>query len=179
MYMSRARGRSFLGALVDLPFSYAPSLAPVGSGSAYWPGDVQEDLFALNALGFFPDDGTAVRSYGTQADDMANQAGAWAPEFRAAVASFQYSVNLTPDTWIGPQTRTALAAAVRAANAGAPVPVPPGEPVPVDPGGVPALPAILPGTVPAESAPGMGVGTKIAIGVGVVALLGGGYYALK
>jgi hypothetical protein len=169
-------GFGSLMAGVALPFDYAPNLAPVGSGAAYWPGDVEEDVFALSAIGFFPDDVDLRPSQGSQAADMASESGAWATEFRAAVSKFQASAGLIVDSWIGPQTRRALAAAVAAANAGAPLPNVPPNVTPVDPGRVPARRAVLPGVAPTE---GMSTGAKVAIGAGVLVTLAGGYYLLK
>lgn len=171
------QGHSVMGALVALPFDYAPSLGPVGSKENYYPGSVEQDVFALNALGFFPDDGIAMVTEGSAAADIATESGAWAPDVRAATTKFQVAVGITADSWIGPQVRGELLKAITAANAGAPPPSLPIFPVPVDPGGVPARPASLPGVVPAD--PGLSTGEKVAIGAGVVGVLAGGYYLLK
>lgn len=171
---------------IAAPFVYVPDLAPVGSKATYFPRDVSQDARALNFLGFLTDAelSTLRPSTGTQSGDMNGLAGAWAPAFRGAMGRFQASRGITADTWVGPQSRTELGRAVLAKNAnpGALPPPPPNpdRPVPVAPGGVPAAPTPLPGVKPASSTDEpMSLGTKVAIGAGVVALAGGLWYVLK
>lgn len=106
--------------------AYVPDLAPMGSGSSYWPRDTKADAQALNYLGYYPDPLLAahVGTSGSQKADMAANTGAWDPSFRTAVTDFQDAAGLEPDGWVGVKTRTALAAAVAAknANGGAPIP---------------------------------------------------------
>jgi hypothetical protein len=142
---------------------------------------------ALNFVGFMTDqelsDSQMQPSSGNQTDDIANSTGAWSSPFRAAVVRFQNVVGLTVDSWIGPATRGALVTAVNTRNASGPNALPPPkldplEPlvVPVDPGAVPVAPnaAPLPGIVN-----GLSTATKVAIGAGVVGLLGLAWYVLK
>lgn len=114
---------------------YTPSTASVGSGAAYYPGDTSEDAKALAYLFFLSDEALAqhVGTTGTQRGDMAQNVGAWSPPFRAAVRAFQEAAGITADSWIGPNTRRALADAVRRKNASAPVPVPKFVPGVIDP----------------------------------------------
>lgn len=174
----------FLGQIAG-PLVYIPDLLPVGSGSAYFPRSVEGDAQALNFLGFLSDADEAIRraSEGSQGADMGDEAGAWDTNFRSAITRFQASKGLTVDSWVGPQTRTALAAAVAAKNAGTPIPPPPPPgvlpPIPVNPGTVPALPAVLPGVTPApSSASGDSTTTFVAVGAGVLILGGLAWYAL-
>lgn len=163
------------------PLAYVPDLRPVGSQSAYFPRDVENDAEALGYLGFLSDAANDDRmpSVGTQAGDMNNPSGAWDPAFRGAVTRFQVAAKLTNDGWIGPQTRTALAAAVLAKNAGQPIPKPPGGSVPIAPGAVPAKPAEIPGVHPASASTGLDTTTMVGIGVGVLVLGGVAWYALS
>jgi LPXTG-motif cell wall-anchored protein len=171
---------------IAAPFLYVPDLAPVGHASTYFPRSVSEDARALNFTGFLDDASLAslFPSTGNQADDIDQTAGAWDADFRAAVTRFQAAKGLTVDSWIGPQTRTALAVAVAARNAQGvpsfPVPSLPPAIIPVNPGGVPAKPAVLPGITP-----GVPAGKKdetttyVALGVGALALGALGYFFLK
>lgn len=188
---------SGMGALWTPPLSYAPSTASVGSGSAYWPGDVMADAEALNVLGYLSDTsaywepGTSTPvhpSTGSQSGDMSAGAGAWDPNFQAAVKAAQAAYGDTQDGWIGPQTRGSLANAVAAWNqANSPIappqplsPTPPAPDVPdpsVIPGGggpspSPSEPA-APGSIQSYLTP-----RNIAIGLGVLVLAGGAYYFL-
>lgn len=145
-----------LAAAVIGPLAYNPPTGPVGSKAAYWPesrpngADTSEDAEALAYTGYMPDsDLERMRnSRGSQQQDMATNSGAWDPGFRAAVSRFQAAKGLTVDSWIGPQTRRTLKAAVDAKNATAPNdPPPPPPPVPVvpNPGQVPVpVPPIMP-----------------------------------
>lgn len=177
-YMGDATGsrRTMAGLL------YIPDLAPTGSGAAgtYYPRDTREDAFALNFLGFFSDPLLAqhVGTRGTQAADQAAAVGAWSPVFRQAVGDFQLAFNLTPDGWIGPQTRTELAKQVAIKNARevtppSPIPIPP-IPVPPTPIPVPPNPNVNP-VVTKESNTGLIIG----LGVAAAAVLGIGYFALS
>jgi len=166
---------------------YVPDLGPVGSKSSYFPRDVEHDAEALSFLEFLSDvaDANRRQSTGSKGGDQAQVAGAWDPSFRSAVTRFQASKGLTVDSWIGPQTRTALAAAVvfRNLNPGRlPAPPSPGTvpPVFVDPGGVPAKPAVLPGVQPA-SAKTDDDQTMMYVGLaaGGLVLAGLTWYALK
>lgn len=164
------------------PFSYSPNLAPVGSGSAYFPGDVSADAAALNYLGYLADADYAQisPSTGTQSGDMNNSAGAWDPSFRGAIANFQNASGITADTWVGPQTRTALLGAVTLKNANPGVtPNIPSTPVPVTPGSVPALPTPVPGTVPASATSSEDTTTYLLAGAAIIAVAGLAYYALS
>lgn len=165
---------------------YVPDLGPVGSKSSYFPRDVEHDAEALNFLEFLSDvaDANRMPSTGSQGGDMAQEAGAWDPSFRSAVTRFQASKGLTTDSWIGPNTRTALAAAVafRNVNPGQlPAPPSPGTvpPILVNPGGVPAKPAVLPGVQPASAKTGDDTMMYVGLGVGGLALAGLAWYALK
>jgi hypothetical protein len=153
--------------------SYAPDLQPVGSGSAgtYYPRDTSADAAALNYLGFFPDPmlSTHVGTKGTQAADMAAQAGAWDPEFRTAVTDFQQAYGLTADGWIGPGTRTKLAAEVAKKNANGGGIVPPIPNIP----NLPNVPnngggggAVQPASASSSNALLWGLGALAAVGVG-------------
>lgn len=147
----RALG-AIAGAMSGL--DYNPSLADVGHGSAYWPGDTTADAAALNYLGFLPDPylRAHVGTTGNQAGDMRSNVGAWDPAFKTAVQDFQETASLAADGWIGPATRKALAAAVAAKNANG------GLPAPIGPGGAPAA-------APAPSS----TGKKLALGAAVLA----------
>ena len=114
---------------------YSPDLEPVGAGASYYPRDTADDAAALAFLGFLSQAALAahVGTTGTQAGDMKSNAGAWSPPFRAAVLAFQKSAALGADSWIGPNTRRALAAAVAKNNAIEP-PFPP-NPGPIVPPG--------------------------------------------
>lgn len=100
---------------------YVPDVAPVGSAAAgnYFPRSVTEDAKALRFLGLNagnPGGGVSQQS------DLQSKSGAWNPTFQAAVKAFQASPfgkskGLTADGWIGPNTRTALLAAVETKNA--------------------------------------------------------------
>jgi len=165
---------------------YVPDLAPVGSKAAYFPRDVEQDAAALVFLGFLSDAADANRqvSDGSQGADMANEGGAWDPAFRSAVTRFQSSKGLTADSWIGPQTRGALATAVAFKNANPgilPPPPPPGvlPPVPVKPGAVPANPAVLPGVRPVAAGEEDQTMLYVGLGVGALLLAGVAWYALK
>lgn len=165
---------------------YIPDLAPVGSKSAYFPRDVERDAEALEFLEFLSASANAARepSTGSQAGDMANEAGAWDPNFRSAITRFQVAKGLTNDGWVGPQTRTALAAAVAFANANPgvlPAPPPPGvvPPVPINPGAVPAKPAVIPGVTPVNTKSGDDTMMYVGLGLGGLLLAGLGWYALK
>ena len=152
-------GDSGIGA--PAPFVYLPNLGPVGSGSAYFPGDVENDAAALVFLHFMSDLDDANRniSRGSQGADMrsGDEAGGFDPLFRAAVARFQAARGLKVDSFIGPQTRGGIAAAVAEANAkglgGGFVPPLPPAILPVDPGRVPVAPGGLPGITPAKTGP--------------------------
>jgi hypothetical protein len=169
---------------------YRPSLADVGHGQGYFPGDVSEDARALNFLGFLPDDFLAELrpSTGSQKDDMSASAGAWAPGFRTAVKDFQSAKGLTPDGWIGPNTRARIAAAVTVKNASESPIAPPFIPPP--PGVIdPPAPAIIvpPISPPAPAKPGAAPAAKAetpwllygGIAAGVLLLGGLAYSASK
>jgi hypothetical protein len=187
-----------MGSVSSAPLMYIPNTNDVGHGAAYFPGDVSNDALALNYLGFIPDDAIngLAPSTGTQAGDMAQQAGAWDGDFRSAVVTFQSSAGITSDGWIGPQTRMALGAAVGLKNASAspvappqvlpPVPVVPTTPIiPISP--VPPSPGAPPGVLVQPSQPAaaggflsnLTTGEKIGLAVGGVALLGVAWWALK
>ncbi|MDB4884479.1 MAG: hypothetical protein JWL95_3245 [Gemmatimonadetes bacterium] len=183
--MSAARMMMGIGVLVAAPFVYSPSLADVGHGSAYFPGDVSQDARALNFLGFMSDSAlTSMRqSTGTKAGDMASNAGAWAPEMRAASGIYQTKKGLTPDGWIGPQTRGSLATSVAFQNANPgtlPAVIPPGLNVPIQPGNVPVPnPPATPGVTPVASTTGDDTLLYAGLGLGAVLLVGLGIYALS
>lgn len=164
------------------PFSYTPDLAPVGSGAAYFPRDVSADAAALNYLGYMADGDYAqiTPSQGSQAADMANDAGAWDPTFRGCIAHLQSDAGITVDTWVGPQTRTAIAAKVLLANANPSVPpapaTPPGTVVPANPGSVPANPAVIPGVTPSTKT---STQTYVLAGAGILVVGGILYYAMS
>lgn len=178
---------SGLGSLTAAPMTYTPNLGPVGSGSSYWPGDVSMDAAALNYIGVTPDSLLLRPSTGTQAGDMAASAGAWDPNFQAGVKAFQGANGDTVDGWIGPQTRTSLAAAVTAANLKAspiapPQPISPTPPAPDVPppgvlpspgGGGGGSPDLPPDLTPSFLSTTTG---KVVVGLGVAAVLGGVYY---
>jgi hypothetical protein len=138
----------------DRPLLYIPDLAPVGSGSAYFPRSVDDDAVALNVLGFgagFPGGGSSQRA------DMANEEGAWDSSFRAAVTNFQK------------QNPALRAPGVIPGLPPVPAPLPggktspaPGKVVPVVPGG-----------------PEDNTTRNLMIGGGVLAVLVGGYFLLK
>jgi len=187
-YPQGTYGIGGLGDISGAPFAYVPDLAPVGSGSAYFPRDVERDAAALNFLGFMSDvdDANRAISKGSQAADIAASAGGFDPAFRAAVTRFQASAGLTIDSWIGPKTRAGLLQAVASANlrglGGGPVPTLPPAILPVNPGGVPVKPGPLPGIKPASAgtdADGDETTTYLAIGAGVLALAGLGWWALR
>lgn len=172
---------------IPAPFLYVPNLAPVGHAALYFPGDVSQDARALNFLGFLDDASLAslFPSTGNQADDIDQVSGAWDGDFRAAVTRFQAAKGLVVDSWIGPNTRTALGIAVAQKNAsGIPsLPVAPLPPtvIPVNPGGVPVnpnKPNVLPGVTPAAAKSDETL-TYVAVGVGVLALGFLGYELLK
>lgn len=162
------------------PFTYSPNLAPVGSGAAYFPGDVSQDAAALNYLGYLADADYAqlAPSTGTQAGDIGSDAGAWDPSFRGAIAHLQTDAGITVDTWVGPQTRTAIAAKVLLANAnpGTTPSTPPAGVVPANPGSVPANPAVIPGVTPTS---GTSTQTYVLAGAGILVVGGLLYYALS
>lgn len=173
---------NFLGSIgAPGPFIYIPDLGAVGSKSSYFPRDVERDAAALVFLGFLSDVDDANRqvSDGSQAADIANEGGAWDPAFRSAVTRFQSSARITADSWIGPQTRTAIAAAVAAKNAGGLALPVPSQPVPVSPGAVPAKPTVVPGVVPASSVTSDDTLMYVGIGAAVLALGGVAWWALK
>jgi peptidoglycan hydrolase-like protein with peptidoglycan-binding domain len=178
---------SFSMGVINAPLIYVPDLFPVGSKSAYFPRDVSQDARALNFLGFLSDNdlNDLTPSMGSQSADMNNEAGAWDPLFRGGITRFQAAMGLTVDSWVGPQTRTALAANVarKNANPGAlpPPPVNPSQPIPVTPGGVPAQPAAIPGVTPASTGGAAGLSTVEMVGIGAAALALGGlaYYAMR
>lgn len=201
-----------MGALWTPPLAYTPDLSAVGSGSAYFPGDVTGDAEALNVLGYLTDtdpywqSGTnqAVHpSTGSQAGDMAAAAGAWDPNFQAAVTRAEAAYGLTQDGWIGPQSRTALVQGVAAWNT-ANSPIAPPQPVsPTPPAPNVTPPAVIPTPVPGggllppvpEPSSNGGGGTdvgpggiigwfeglttieKVGLGVGALAVVGGGLWA--
>jgi hypothetical protein len=163
---------------------YNPSLAPVGSGSGYYPGSVDADADALNFLGYgagFPGGGNGQR------EDMDRAEGAWDTTFKAAVTSFQGNAGLKADGWIGPATRTALKAAVDRQNQ---IPSAPGAlPAPMPPPGVlpnfapvPSQPS-RPASPSSPSAPAAHASLftqrNLIIGGAILAALGVGYVALK
>ncbi len=177
-------GGEEIGSIGAVPFVYVPDLAPVGHADSYFPRSVEQDAAALNFLGFLAnvDDANRASSTGSQRGDMNDEAGAWDPNFRAAIASFQDSRGLTVDSWVGPQTRTALLAAVTAANAKGlgggfvpPIP-PPAVPLPVVPGNVPVKPGATPppGTTEEDNTL-----MYVAIGVAVLAAGGLGWWVLS
>lgn len=173
-------GLASIASLVAAPFAYVPDMRPVGHASTYFPRDVTEDMKALNFLGFLPDAVTpTLTSTGTQAGDIAQHAGGFDDVFRGAVGRFQTAAGITADTWIGPQTRTALVAAVARHNLDPQPPrvLPPS--VPVNPGGVPAQPAVIPGVHPASAHDADDTLMYVGIGAGVLALGGLAWYALK
>jgi hypothetical protein len=151
------------------PLPYVPDLAPVGSGSAYFPRSVADDAVALNVLGFgagFPGGGVS------QSSDMSRAEGAWDSTFQDAVRRFQTAKGLKADGWIGPATRTALGATIVAFNA--------------SPAGKPAIVVVTEATRPAPQPPTIELGSgpappvdntirNVAIAGGVVAAIGIGY----
>lgn len=177
-------------------FTYLPNLAPVGSGSAYSPGDTSDDAAALNYLGYYPDPllQQHVGTSGSAADDMNNATGAWDPTFQTAVTDFQSTTpGLTVDGWIGPKTRTAILAAVTAKNA-QPSPIvpvgpytPPASPIPVPPAVVPPFVPVTPvgpSPLPVQPKPAAAASSDntllyagAAVGVVVVGALA--YYLMK
>ena len=184
-----ARG---MGSLTAAPMTYAPSLASVGSGSSYWPGDVSHDALALNFLGFIPDQimSSVKPSTGSEAGDMAANAGAWDPTFQQGVKDFQDVNNDTVDGWIGPPTRTSLAAAVIARNLQSSPLVPPQPVTPTPPApGVPP-PGVLPSPfnpqpyTPPAPAPGAQAAATPwlmygGIAAAALAVVGVGWWALS
>lgn len=169
-----------IGSIVTAPFIYTPSLASVGHASAYFPGDVTEDMKALNFLGFLPDAAfPTLTSTGSQGGDEAQSAGAWDPAFRGAMGRAQTALGITADTWIGPQSRGALAQAVARHNLDPrPTPVLPPS-VPVTPGGVPAQPAVIPGVHPASAQATDDTLLYVGAGVGALGVAGLLWWALK
>lgn len=155
--------------------SYSPSASSVGSGSAYFPGDVSQDAAALNYTGFLPDQFfyTLKPSTGSQSGDMNGQAGAWDPAFRQAVRDFQMSAGVTADGWIGPATRTRLKLAVETKNAmsapNAPPFIPPAPSPVVVPPVAPSSPTAPKPAQAAESKPNYGL---VAGAAAAVAALG-------
>lgn len=146
-------------------FAYAPSLAPVGTASAgnYDPGNCDQDAAALTYLGFPA--GTPGGGNG-QAADSASGSGAWNPQFQAAVRAFQASANLTQDGWIGPQTRSAILAAVSLKNNSQPAPAP-NVVVPITPTVIDVVPVgPLP---PGPAAPPKNDNTLLYVGIGLAA----------
>jgi len=183
MYQSFVGGRGMGSIGQPGTLVYTPNLGPVGSGPTYFPGDVEQDAAALVFLDFMSNVADANRniSRGSQGADIANVGGAWDPAFRASTARFQAAKGLTADTWIGPKTRAALAAAVAFQNLNPgklPPPPPPGV-IPVDPGRVPAQPAVIPGLRPVAAGDSDDTLLYAGLGVGALALLGVGWYALK
>jgi putative peptidoglycan binding protein len=181
-----------MGALWTPPLDYAPSTSSVGSGAAYWPGDVTADAQALNVLQYLSDtsaywqpgtNSPAHPSTGSQSGDMAASAGAWDPLFQAAVRQAQASFGDTQDGWIGPQTRASLAQAVAAWNQ-ANSPIAPPQPVsPTPPAPDVPPPAVIPGggdgPGPAPSDGGLTsylTPKNIAIGLGALVVVGGGLW---
>lgn len=189
--------RAGLGAIMGMGgiegLSYSPDLAPVGNGSSYFPRSVEADCDALEYLGFLK--GAVLQSYGNQAADMAQAAGAWDPNFRAAVTAFQqvapaFGYTGKVDGWIGPMTRQALLNAVNAKNAsespvappfvppltppapGVPPYVPPSTPI------VPVLPP-SPGVQPASTSSKTSTGLYVAGALAVLAVVGVGAWALS
>lgn len=187
----------YLGAIGAMgSFAYAPNLGPVGSGASYYPGDTSADAAALNYLGFYPElyFKSHIGTEGSQKDDMADGAGAWDPTFQTAVKDFQASASgLTVDGWIGPKTRTALAAAVAVKNASAQPLIPPGpytppaSPLPTPPAVIPPfVPNVPVGPSPSPVSPSQPAAAKsdntllyagAAVGAAVLGL--GAYYLLK
>ena len=182
-YLNAGRSRRGLGIAgigqIAAPFFYVPDLMPVGSKTSYFPRDTVNDAKALNFLGFMSDGALDDHaSLGSQSQDMSNETGAWDPAFRAAITRFQASAGLTVDSWVGPNTRTALAKAVALKNAGTPIPVAPGV-IPVNPGGVPGGSVPVPGATPvSDRTGGDDTLTYVLIGGGVLAVLGAGWYLL-
>lgn len=167
----------------DIGLRYTPDLAPVGSKSTYFPRGVTEDAIALTFLGF--DAGTPGGGISQQAD-MNSGTGAWEPTFRAAVTAFQKANGLTVDGWIGPATRAKIKERVDQKNAIAPnLPAPPQPvspaaiPPPSPSNQVPVNPSVPGQPKPATGLAALSTPAKIGIGVAALALLGGGYYALK
>lgn len=152
--------------------NYVPDLAPVGSGSAgsYYPRDTSGDAAALNYLGYFPE--PLYKSHkgtsGSQAADMAAKTGAWAPDFQQAVRYFQEANGLAADGWIGPATRTKLAALVTAKNASGDSSIPT----------IPVIPTPNGGGVQPVSAKTSNMGLYLGIGAGLLGL-GGVYWLLS
>lgn len=184
-----------MGSVSNAPLLYIPNTNAVGSGAAYFPGDVSSDALALNYLGFIPDAllPQLARSTGTQGGDMANGAGAWDQVFQQAVRDFQGVAGDTVDGWIGPKTRISLGAAVGAKNLSAspvappqvlpPVPVIPGTPIipiaPVPGSPLPSQPGVLVQPSGGGAFDNLSTGAKIGIGAAILGVLGVGYWALK
>lgn len=173
-YAGNDMGCATMGAIGGL--LYTPNLSSVGSGSSYFPGSTTEDAKALAYVGFYPEVASHVISTGSQQGDMANEAGAWDPDFRTAVGRFQSAFGLTVDGWIGPNTRRKLAEVVAAKSAADPLPAPP---VPVPTPIVPPSPSPTPTPTPGPVAKKDNTMLYAGLGVGGVALLGLGYWALK
>ncbi len=171
-----------MGNIVTAPFDYHPNLGPVGHAATYYPGSIAQDVQALNFLDFLSDSAMpeVEDTTGGAAGDADAEKGAWSPVFRASISRFQAAHQLTADSWVGPQTRTALAAAVAFQNAN-PGALPPPTPaiINVVPGGVPAKPAILPGVQPAAAGAADDTLMYVGIGAGVLALGAAAWYALK
>lgn len=188
-------GLGGLGALPD-QLVYVADLGPVGSGATYYPRDTMRDAEALAFLGLLSEAELSehVGTLGSAAKDMGAGQGAWNPEFQRAVRVFQGRTGgrLTVDGWIGPKTRTVMIEAVTQENArriaGRLPAAPAAPPIP----GLPAPSVPRPGVLdPTPVAPKPGqiapVAAKeeddtllyVGLGVGVLALLGIGYYALS
>lgn len=160
--------------------AYAPDLSPVGSGAAgtYYPRDTKADAEALNYLGLFPDALLAahVGTSGSQKADMAAHTGAWSPAFQKAVKAFQAATGLGVDGWIGPGTRTKLAAKVAEKNAKSGLDLPIPNVVPVIPN---VVPSPSPSPAPKPAAAKAADHTKLYLGIGAVVALGVGVLLLR
>ncbi len=165
-------GHEEIGGIGAVAFRYNPDLGPVGSGSAYWARDVEADAAALVFLGFMTDlvDANRAISKGSASQDFALKVGCFDPDFRDSVTDFQRSAGITADSFIGPNTRRAIAAAVAAKNAGgaAPRPAPPGQ-----------KPAAPPNVVPVDDGGEDNTLSYVAAGAGALAVGGLGWWILK
>jgi len=145
---------------------YTPDLSDPHVNGEYYPGETGQDAGALFYLGHMNEGDITQETTGSRAGDIASGAGAWDPTFQNAVRSFQGANGVVPvDGWIGPITRTALAAAVQAKNLGDAPNNGPFQPPNVPPGGIPGQPGQDP-NLPPFVPPGGGAGPAPAGGNG-------------